>query len=160
MLTLQDLSDRYGLSYKQVRDRVTVLGPLLDPFLSEGKQNTKLLNDSGLAIFDRLIQIERQDQLTIKAAAAVLNRELSSGEVASAHVEQDETIERLLVKLENHEQLIAKLQMAVASCQQQIVHLESQVHPMLPSSIFSSFWKKLFPGNGKKNGSTPVVSSN
>ena len=60
MLNVQLLSERYGLSPKQVRDRLTSLSPVLDPYIITGKQNAKLLTDEGLAIFDRLIQLERE----------------------------------------------------------------------------------------------------
>lgn len=48
------------MSPKQVRDRLTALSPVIDPYIITGKQNAKLLTDEGLAIFDRLIQLERE----------------------------------------------------------------------------------------------------
>jgi hypothetical protein len=60
MLNVQLLSERYNLTPKQVRDRLTALSPIIDRYIVSGKQNAKLLTDEGLAIFDRLIQLERE----------------------------------------------------------------------------------------------------
>ncbi|MBI1729771.1 hypothetical protein HYR53_04050 [Candidatus Acetothermia bacterium] len=144
MLTLQDLADRYGLSYKQVRDRMTALGPLIDPYLLDGKQNTKLLNDSGFAIFDRLVQIEQHDHLTMKAAAAVLAHELESNGKSSGLGDLGKQINALQSRAEDQEQTITKLKHTVERCQDRISSLESQVHPMLPSNVFASFWRRFF----------------
>jgi hypothetical protein len=144
MLTLQDLADRYGLSYKQVRDRMTALGPVIDPYLLDGKQNTKLLNDSGFAIFDRLVQIEQHDHLTMKAAATVLARELESNGKSSGLGELGKQINALQSRVEDQAQTITKLQHVVERCQDRVSSLESQVHPMLPSNVFSSFWRRFF----------------
>jgi len=79
MYTVKDLAERFGLHPKRVRERLAVLSPLIDPYLVEGKQNAKLLTDGGLAIFDRLIQLEREG-LTVQAAVQKLQNELSHGQ--------------------------------------------------------------------------------
>lgn len=157
MFTYQDLADRYGLSYKQVRDRMTALGSQIEPFVDEGKKNTKLLNNSGLAIFDRLVQIERDDKLTIKAAAAVLLRELEGNSNGSNGVVVGEEFSVLKAQVDEQTNQIAKLHMQVEECRKRIEGLESQVNPMLPANVFKSWWHKLFPP--KDDASRPHASN-
>ncbi|MEM4723524.1 MAG: hypothetical protein QXP01_00765 [Candidatus Hadarchaeum sp.] len=82
MMTIQDLAERFGISEKSVRRRLDILGPVLAPYLTTGRQNAILLNDSGVAVFDRLLQIERQDKLSPSAAAERVKRELQDSDKA------------------------------------------------------------------------------
>jgi len=123
---------------------MTAIGEHVEPFLEDGKKNTKLLNNSGMAIFDRLIQIEREDNLTIKAASAVLARELNAeGNGIGAIALGEEFIELQSTVADQGDQ-IAKLSMRVEDQRKKIENLESQVNPMLPSNIFKAWWSKLF----------------
>jgi hypothetical protein len=81
MLTMYDvpfLCERYGLTVKQVRDRLTALSPALTAHLLQGKHGAKVLTDGGLAIFDRLMQLERGG-LSVSAAAEKIQEECSPG---------------------------------------------------------------------------------
>jgi hypothetical protein len=157
MFTYQDLAGRYGLSYKQVRDRMTALGPQIEPFVEEGKKNTKLVNNSGLAIFDRLVQIERDDKLTIKAASAVLLRELDSNSNGSNNGATGEEFGVLKTLVDDQTNQIAKLHMQIEECRNRIGDLETQVTPMLPANVFKTWWNKLF--HAKDDSSQPHVSN-
>lgn len=74
MLNVQSLSNRYSLTPKQVRDRLTALSPVIDSHIVTGKQNAKLLSDQGLAIFDRLIQLE-QEGIAMTTAVEIIKKD-------------------------------------------------------------------------------------
>jgi hypothetical protein len=152
MFTLQALADTYGLSYKQVRDRLTALGPLIDPHIVEGKNNAKLLKDSGRAIFDRLIQLEREG-LTIGAAKAVIEQELASdggpeaGDRSSNGGQADAVLRQMQARLDEQGQQIAFLQDQVRRLMDQLAEAQAQIQAMLPASVERSrrrwwqFWR-------------------
>lgn len=76
MYDVQFLSQKYGLTIKQVRDRLTVLAPMLTTHTLVGKHGAKVLTDGGLAIFDRLIELERSG-LSVNAAVEKVGNERS-----------------------------------------------------------------------------------
>lgn len=136
---------------------MTSIGSHVEPFLEDGKKNTKLLNNTGLAIFDRLIQIERDDNLTIKAAAAVLTRELKSDLNGTGAVALGEEFTVLQNQVAEQADQIAKLTMQAEDHKKKIENLESHVTPMLSSNILKSWWSKLFP---RKDSESQNAASN
>jgi DNA-binding transcriptional LysR family regulator len=83
VLTLQDLAHKYGLTLRQVRWRVAQLDGLLQSHLFTGANGRVTLDDAGVAIFDRLIQLER-DNLSLAAAVSRLSAELSGEQTPSS----------------------------------------------------------------------------
>lgn len=79
MIGIADLRRRFGLSDKAVRRRLDALYPVIAPFLSRGENNAILLSDAGVAIFDRLIQVERETKRGLRAAAEVVIAEVRNG---------------------------------------------------------------------------------
>ncbi|MBI1744479.1 hypothetical protein HYR54_15635 [Candidatus Acetothermia bacterium] len=71
MYGVNDLTGRYGMTANQVRDRLTLLSGVIDSHVVRGKQNAKLLTDAGLAIFDRLIQLERDGIQAVEAVKLI-----------------------------------------------------------------------------------------
>jgi len=59
MATIKDLSERFGLSERQVRLRLTNLNGALQEFTQQGQYGRIQLTDGGVAIFERLIELER-----------------------------------------------------------------------------------------------------
>ena len=84
MYTVKDLAQRFALHPKRVRERLAALGPVIEPHIIEGKQNAKLLTDAGMAIFDRLRQLE-QEGYTVQAAVQKLKEELSDQGKTTGH---------------------------------------------------------------------------
>lgn len=75
MWTIKDLTERFSLTEKQVRTRLTALDPLLSSHCKTGKQNAILLDDDGFKLFERLIHIEKQG-ITTKDAVKQMADEL------------------------------------------------------------------------------------
>jgi|GEM_PF-7086748 len=76
MLTLKDLSQRFGWSDKQTRRYWKAVSPLLSEFTQRGPHNTILLSPQALAVFDRLQDLLRQG-LSLPAVAEKLREELN-----------------------------------------------------------------------------------
>lgn len=111
MYTVKDLAQRFALHPKRVRERLAALGPLIEPHMMEGKQNAKLLTDAGMALFDRLRQLE-QEGYTVQAAVRKLQEELSEAGKTAGHraspqgasggpAPQDELLEVLKAQVED-----------------------------------------------------------
>lgn len=139
------------MSYKQIRDRVTRLGPLIDPHIVEGKNNTKLVKDSGRAILDRLIQLELEGH-TIKAAKSIVEKEIGAnggspeGGTLANGASVDTTIQQMQSRLDEQAKQISFLQDQQRGFMDQLVELQSQVRLMIPDSIDKNrtpWWRRL-----------------
>lgn len=75
MYDLKTLSGLLNLSEKQVRQRLTVLRPLLDGHVTVGRYGKILATDQALALFRRLGELEAMG-LTLQAAVERMAREL------------------------------------------------------------------------------------
>ena len=140
MFTLAALATTYGMSRKQVRDRVTVLEPLINPHIVDGKNNAILLKDSGRAILDRLIQLE-QDGLTISSAKVALEKELAgngifaAGATSSNGQHLEGALQQMQARLDEQGQQIGFLQHQIKRLADQLGELHQRVLPMLPDSV-------------------------
>lgn len=94
MQGIPELSKRFGISEKSVRRRLDILKPVLDQHLTTGRQNAILLTDSGIAIFDRLIQLEQQDKLSPTAALDKVTSEVHNG-LSGASKHEEVTVQPL-----------------------------------------------------------------
>jgi len=109
-MTIADLRQRFSLSDKAVRRRLDALAPVIAPFVSRGENNAILLSDAGVAIFDRLIQVERETKRGLRAAAEVVISEVRNGRepedkpgtnADNLSVRRDEVIELLRAQVED-----------------------------------------------------------
>ncbi len=110
-MTIQDLSKRFGISEKSVRRRLDSLDPVISQHLATGRQNAILVSSSGMAIFDRLMQIEREEKLSPSAAAEKVIRELANGGngVSDQGVSSDQSVPGLGLGPGGVDQLIGVL---------------------------------------------------
>lgn len=75
MFDVRAIADRFGWTDNQVRTRLEVADSLLVPYLQSGRKNKILVNSSGLAVLDRLAQLEGEG-LTVTAAVERLQSEM------------------------------------------------------------------------------------
>jgi hypothetical protein len=116
MMTLQDISKRYGLTTKQARRWWDAASPLLDHYAQRGPHNVILLSEQALPIFDRLAELIKAG-LSLPAAAEKLREELTDREPAEGKLEgnggridaRDELIAILKAQLEVKDRQIAAL---------------------------------------------------
>ncbi len=83
MLTIAQIAERYGLTERQIRWRLTQLNSLLHHHVFNGVNGRVTLDDCGLAIIDRLIQLER-DGLGLSTAVNRLAGEIGQTPIATA----------------------------------------------------------------------------
>lgn len=79
---MQNLCSRYNLSERALRRRVAALGTVITPHIGHGQNNTFLIADGGLAILDRLAQIQRETGLGLSGAVERVRSELANGSAA------------------------------------------------------------------------------
>lgn len=126
MLTLRDLSARYGLSPRQTRRYWEAVSPLLAPYVQRGPHNVTLLSEQAIPIFDRLLGLLREG-LSVPAAAEKLREEMrSSGQTDGmlagngGHTRgdpRDELIAILKAQLAEKDRQIAELLASVRELQ-------------------------------------------
>ncbi|MEO0228323.1 MAG: hypothetical protein ABIL70_09790 [candidate division WOR-3 bacterium] len=141
MFTVNDLVQRYGLTANQVRDRLTMLEGLLDGHIIRGRQNAKLLTDAGLAIFDRLLQLER-DGIPAATAVSMMKDERLKDQNTMVNLDQNDG---------HTQELIQELRAQVQDLRQErdrllklIEDLQARI-PALPSSEpRRSWWARLW----------------
>jgi predicted transcriptional regulator len=75
LLTKSEIAQRYGLTERQVRHRLTALDGLLTGHVSLGQGGQRVLDDFAVAIFDRLMQLEREG-LSPSAAVSRIREEV------------------------------------------------------------------------------------
>ena len=138
MYTIKALAKMYGLSPKQARDRVTALKPLIDAYTHDGKDNAIRYTEQGRAMLDRLLQVERENNVTIKAAGEQVREEFQShfpGQ--NGHVDEDllDRIHALEHQLDeqskDYEKKVADLKTLLQKHHGRIQGLEDVVYPML-----------------------------
>jgi len=166
MWTIKDLMERFGLSEKQVRLRLTALAPLLDGHLRTGKQNALLVDDYAIQLFDRLLQIESRG-ITTKDAAKQVASELGKPQEGrdsvqgQAQADEGQTtgtlreepwlllVEELQERIKSLEQDKAYLQRQVERLLEQLREKDAQLQTMLPAAAAAEqgrkrwwrFWK-------------------
>jgi len=114
MHSIKDLEDRFGLSYWKARKRV---GLIKDNFEGEvkGGQNSKYwLTDNGLAILDRILELEDQNH-DLSSAVEQVKSELQSSDQPNTETESNRTkanqkyVEQLEERLKEKDEKIEEL---------------------------------------------------
>ena len=119
MYNLSFLSQHYGITYKQTRDRMTALGPLLTGFIFQGKGHTKMVTDHGRAVFDRLIQLERSG-LSLSSAVGIIKNERGNGNSTATSTLTSNTVES--------QSIDSQFKEILDQMKSRVSHLESEVH--------------------------------
>lgn len=103
MYSVADLERLTGLTRKQVYDRLRFLSEILNEHVTIGRNGKKLLSEQGFAIFNRLLELEREG-LTGQAAATLITKELTSekgtGDTQSSNNSESEVISSLKLTIE------------------------------------------------------------
>jgi len=84
MLTIENVTARYGISDRALRRRLDALGPLITPHLHRGQNNALLFDDGALAILDRLMQVQRETGLGLTEAVEKIKSELAHRDPGTA----------------------------------------------------------------------------
>jgi len=132
--TIKSLCQRFGLSERAIRRRLDALSPLLSPHLRRGDKNSLLLSNSGVAILDRLNQLQQDADLGLNSAVDKVKSELQDGRrigyeqgANSADYPSDALVASLEARVKEQAQMIGFLQ-------DQLEGAQSQLRAMLPAS--------------------------
>jgi len=81
MLTVQELAGLLGTTTRGVRFRLELLGDMVSPYLHRGTKNEVLVDQAGVALLQRLEDLRKARQLTLRQAVQILKDEREENEV-------------------------------------------------------------------------------
>jgi len=91
--SIKDLAEMLSLSERQVNIRIDHLGTLLDGHIRRGSRGKRMLDQNGLILLKKLVQIEKDLGLSSKLAVEQVRKELekTDGNGDRDHVEVGQT---------------------------------------------------------------------
>ena len=75
MLTIQELAELLGTTTRGVRFRLELLGDMVSPYLHRGTKNEILVDQAGIALLQRLEDLRKSRQLSLRQALQMLKEE-------------------------------------------------------------------------------------
>lgn len=75
MFTLEEVAETLGIGYGALRDRLRALGGQLNPYLSRGKKGKILIDQNGLSVLRRMLELERSG-MSIADCAQTVGKEM------------------------------------------------------------------------------------
>lgn len=134
MFKISDISDKYGLSKRQVRYRLTQLNNLLEGHVSTGKNQAKLVDEYGMSLFDRLMELEN-DGHTTSAAVNKIKSEIEDNEESKKETKYDtEGVKEREAVVEQLEARIEDLKQHNMELKTQLEKKDQQIQQLLPAA--------------------------
>lgn len=149
MMDTETLAKTLGYHKRALLRRVTALGGLVTPYVTEGKNGGFLFGDRAIAILKRLQELER-DGLSVAAAVQRIREELESEEhkgvfkdvpgALSGDPAKDELIAELRARIQEQAEIIRFLQ-------EQLRNKEEELKALMPpkgaQGTYRSRWEAL-----------------
>ena len=134
MFKISDISDKHGLSKRQVRYRLTQLDNLLEGHVSTGKNQAKLIDDYGISLFDRLMELENNGRTT-SAAVNKIKTEIEDNEESKKEEKVDtESVREREAVVEQLEARIDDLKQHNRELKAQLESKDQQIQQLLPAA--------------------------
>ena len=134
MFKISDISDKYGLSKRQVRYRLTKLDNLLEDHVSTGKNQVKLVDDYGISLFDRLMELEKNGRTT-SAAVGEVKAEIEDNEGSKGKERADkENVKEREAVVDQLEARIEDLKQHNRELKAQLERKDQQIQQLLPAA--------------------------
>jgi len=134
MFKISDISDKYGLSKRQVRYRLTKLDNLLEDHVSTGKNQVKLVDDYGMSLFDRLMELEKNGRTT-SAAVGEVKAEIEDNEGSKGKERADkENVKEREAVVDQLEARIEDLKQHNRELKAQLERKDQQIQQLLPAA--------------------------
>jgi len=134
MFKISDISDKYGLSKRQVRYRLTKLDNLLEDHVSTGKNQVKLVDDYGMSLFDRLMELEKNGRTT-SAAVGEVKAEIEDNEGSKGKERADkENVKEREAVVDQLEARIEDLKQHNRELKAQLGRKDQQIQQLLPAA--------------------------
>ncbi|GEM_PF-2468270 len=143
MYALEDVAAELGLSYGALRDRLRALSGLIEPHINRGKKGKIFLDNNGLYVLRRMVELERSG-LSIADSAQAVRKELAleartqkdSQETPSADYAQaadkDAAVWQLVEQLRSEN---AFLKEQIAAKDQLILRFQELLESRLPGEV-------------------------
>ena len=120
LLSKTMIAERYGLTERQVRHRLTALDGSLTGHVSLGQGGQRVLDDYAVTLFDRLMQLEKEGLSTSAAVSRIRGEGSAIGNgskvapqrqpmAESGQWVSEELVEELRARLEDKDQLVKDL---------------------------------------------------
>lgn len=132
MQPIGDLARVLGQSKRALHRRVAALGAVIAPHLANGKNGATIVDDSGIAILQRCLELER-DGLSIAEAAHRVKEELRSNDWNAFYDRRpDAPTGGTPGVIDMYERLIGKLEKIITDQRQEIERLHDLLNRQLP----------------------------
>ncbi|MBS3792159.1 hypothetical protein KGY77_05895 [Candidatus Bipolaricaulota bacterium] len=134
MFKISDITEKYGLSKRQVRYRLTQLDNLLEGHVSTGKNQVKLIDDYGMSLFDRLMELEKNGRTT-SAAVEEVKTEIEDNEKSKKEEKPDkENVKERKAVVDQLEARIEDLKQHNRELKAQLERKDQQIQQLLPAA--------------------------
>ncbi len=134
MFKISDISEKYGLSKRQVRYRLTQLNKLLEGHVSTGKNQAKLVDDYVMTLFGRLMELEKNGRTT-SAAVDEIKSEIENNEENDKEKEVNkESVKEREAVVEQLEARIDDLKQHNRELKAQLESKDQQIQQLLPAA--------------------------
>jgi len=133
MFKISDISEKYGLSKRQVRYRLTKLDNLLEDHMSTGKNQVKLIDDYGMSLFDRLMELEKNGRTTSTAASEVKAEIEDNEESKEEERGNKENVKKREAVVDQLEARIEDLKQHNRELKGQLERKDQQIQQLLPA---------------------------
>jgi len=134
MFKISDISDKHGLSKRQVRYRLTQLNKLLEGHVSTGKNQAKLVDDYVMTLFSRLMELEKNGRTT-SAAVDEIKSEIENNEESGKEKEVNkESVREREAVVEQLEARIDDLKQHNRELKAQLESKDQQIQQLLPAA--------------------------
>lgn len=130
MYSIKDLQDRFGLSYWKARKRLGLIKENFDGEVEGGSNSKYWLTDNGLAILDRMLELEDQKH-DLSAAIEQVKNELDSSDQSESELESNRT------KVD--QKYVERLEDEVEFLRKELERKDQQIQQLLPGSSKSPF---------------------
>lgn len=125
MHSIKDLEDRFGLSYWKARKRVGLIRDNFDGEVKGGQNSKYWLTDNGLAIMDRILELENQNHDLSAAVEQVKNEVETSNET-------EETNGSIRTKVDP--KYVQRLESEVEFLREELQRKDQQIQQLLPAA--------------------------
>lgn len=126
MHSIKDLEDRFGLSYWKARKRLSLIRENFDGQVKGGQNSKYWLTDNGLAILDRILELEDQNQ-DLSVAVEQVKSEL---ETSTDTTEEDQSNP---AKVDH--KYVQRLENEVEFLREELERKDEQIQQLLPGKV-------------------------
>lgn len=139
MHSIKDLENHFGLSYWQTRKRIGLISNYFESEVKGGQNSKYWLTDSGLAILDRMLELEK-DGHGPKSAIEAIKEEIQKPDMESDNLKSKQA------KVDP--KYVQRLESEVEFLREELKERDRQIRQLLPGSakkgIMRRIWERIW----------------